>query len=451
METKQSITAELVSKGRAIEFDKLPEHVKDAARLCVLDWFGVALGGLSDDVTQIVLAQAEHDGGRSESTLMGTGKRVPIARAALVNGTASHALDYDDVHSVMNGHPTAPVLPAALAAAEATHASGRDFMTAFAAGFETEVRIGALVYPNHYRRGFHATATIGSFGAAMAVARLLKLDQQKTEVAMGIAGTQAAGLKSMFGTMCKPFHAGKAAENGVTAASLAARGLTGNRAVLETRDGFAATHSDDLCTEAALADPDGGYHLPGVLFKYYASCYRTHATIEAAQLVREQFDVKPEEIGKVVVRIAADSDSICNIQEPQTGLQLKFSLRGTTALALLREDMSSIDLFQDLTARRADVIAIRDRVTVDLKPDWVRNYSEVEVALRNGKTVMQASTVGVPEPDRELLRRRLETKFLQLATPLLGEDKARAAMDMINNVDALPSLDRLMNACTLSH
>ena len=172
---------------------------------------------------------------------------------------SAHALDYDDVNLAMPGHPSVAILPGLLALAEQRHSSGRDVITAFVAGYETACRIGSALQPGHYNLGFHATGTVGCFGAAAACARLLGLDAEATAQALGIAGTQAAGLKSQFGTMCKPFHAGKASQNGLLAARLAARGFSSRPDLVECEQGFALTHGPDFSPEAALAAPAGGF------------------------------------------------------------------------------------------------------------------------------------------------------------------------------------------------
>src|SRR5208282_5374636 len=170
---------------------------------------------------------------------------------------------------------------------------GREVVAAFVAGYEIACRIGMALRPGHYNLGFHSTATVGSFGAAAACARLLGLDAETTATALGIAGTQAAGLKSQFGTMCKPLHAGKAAYHGLLAARLAARGFTARPDILECAQGFARTHSPDFNPERALATPPGGFHLRNNLFKYHAACYLTHAPIETARKLRAQHGVTP--------------------------------------------------------------------------------------------------------------------------------------------------------------
>lgn len=442
-----AVTQAIVARGLSISFDQLPDSAREMARLCLLDWLGVAVGGMSDEASAIVTDQVESDGGRPEATLIGRSGKVPAARAALANGTMSHALDYDDVNRAMNGHPTAPVLPAALALGEAADSSGLDFMTAFVAGYETGCRVGLLVFPDHYRRGFHATATVGSFGAALASARILGLDQHRAQVAMGIAGTQAAGLKSMFGSMCKPFHAGKAAENGVVAARLAARGFSSRIDALECRDGFAATHSGVFNPEAALADPAAGFHILNNLFKYHASCYRTHASIEAAAQLRERHGFRPEDIAEATIRINEDADRICNIAMPRTGLEVKFSLRATAALALLGLDTASIDTFSDQMAGNADVVAMRDKVRVDLQSGMEANHSIVDLKLQDGSNLSASYNVGIPEADLALLRQRLETKFRQLVAPVLGSDAASRLLDLTNRIETLGSVRELTALC----
>ena len=212
------------------------------AKQCVLDWYGVTLAGSNEPVARI-LREEIATSAQGPSSIAGFNLRCSPVDAALINGATSHALDYDDVHPLI-GHPTAAVLPAVLSIAEAKGRSGMDVLRAFIAGYEAAGFVGSLVMRSHYERGFHSTATVGSFGAAAAAGLLLDLDEAQMAVAFGLAGTQAAGLKSMFGTMAKPFHAGRAAANGVLAARLAARGFTANPGVLEVAQGFVATQSD---------------------------------------------------------------------------------------------------------------------------------------------------------------------------------------------------------------
>src|SRR5712691_5338464 len=297
-----SVTRTLAERAAAVSYEALPEPVRALARQCVLDYYGVALAGADDPLVAILLDEFLEAGGGEQAAIIGHPARLPVLAAALVNGAIGHALDYDDVNLAMPGHPSVAILPGLLALAEERRSSGREVIAAFVAGYETACRIGMALRPGHYNLGFHATGTVGVFGAAAACARLLGLDAAATAQALGIAGTQAAGLKSQFGTMCKPFHAGKAAQNGLLAARLAARGFSSRPDTIECGQGFAATHGPDFAPEAALATPPGGFHLFGNLFKYHAACYLTHAPIECGRQLREAHRLAPEQIARVTLK-----------------------------------------------------------------------------------------------------------------------------------------------------
>src|SRR6059058_3835973 len=288
------LTKSLAERASAVSYDELPEPVRELARQCVLDYYGVALAGADDRLVDILLDELAEAGGAAQASVIGHKVRLPALSAALVNGAIGHALDYDDVNLAMPGHPSVAILPGVIALAEERRSSGRDVVAAFVAGYETACRIGMAMRPGHYDRGFHATGTVGCFGAAAACARLLGLDAEATARALGIAGTQAGGLKSQFGTMCKPFHTGKASQNGLLAARLAARGFSSHPDLVECEQGFALTHGPDFNPEAALAEPANGFHIHANLFKYHAACYLTHGPIECARQIRERHGVKPE-------------------------------------------------------------------------------------------------------------------------------------------------------------
>src|ERR1041385_1805418 len=220
-----NLTRILAEQAAAVSYNALPDPVRALARQCVLDYYGVALAGAGDPLVAILLDELAEAGGAAQAGIIGHTARLPVMSAALVNGAIGHALDYDDVNLAMPGHPSVAILPGLLALAEARQSSGRDVIAAFVAGYETACRIGSALRPGHYNLGFHSTGTVGAFGAAAACAHLLGIDAEAMARALGIAGTQAAGLKAQFGTMCKPFHAGKASQSGLLAARLAARRL----------------------------------------------------------------------------------------------------------------------------------------------------------------------------------------------------------------------------------
>jgi 2-methylcitrate dehydratase PrpD len=327
-----AVTAEIAKRATALAWRDFPDDLIERTKQCLLDWFAVTVAGAQEELTDILVREAVEDGAKGKATLVGRSETTLPSTAALINGAASHALDYDDVNFAMHGHPTVTVMPALLALGEQRKASGRLFVESFVAGYETAGRIGLLVDPSHYAKGFHATGTVGSFSATAAAGRMLDLDNKQLAVAFGIAATQAAGLKSNFGTMCKPLHAGTASEHGLRAARLAANGFTARGDSLECDQGFASSQGDHLNTDSALGEPPSGWHLRDNLFKYHAACYMTHAPIECAKEIRLKSNFPPERVKKIVLRLDAAADKVCNIPNPTSGLEAKFSLRQTVAL-----------------------------------------------------------------------------------------------------------------------
>jgi 2-methylcitrate dehydratase PrpD len=444
----QPVTRLLAEQALAYRFEELPAPVKELARQCLLDTIAVMLAARDEPVFKIVLDEAKEQGGNAQASIIGAALKTSLQQAALVNGTSAHALDYDDVNLAISGHPSAAIVPALLALAEYRGASGAQFIAAFVAGYETACRVGALVEPEHYERGFHATATVGSFGAAAACAHLIGLDAQQTARAFGIAGTQAAGLKAMFGTMCKPLHAGLAARNGVAAASLAQRGLTSREDVLECKQGFAATQSTVFDAAAALGAPPQGFHIYANLFKYHASCYGTHSAIECARSLRDQHRLTPERIRKVSLRVDDGADGICNIPLPANGLEAKFSLRVTTALALAGIDTADLGSYSEAQCRDARIVALRDKTSVELMPgDWPLMKAALSIETDDGGKLEAEHDAGVPYSDIGEQGRRLAAKFTSLTVPLIGREHSERLQAAVQGLEKLRSIAELTELC----
>jgi 2-methylcitrate dehydratase PrpD len=442
------LTSGLAEQARILRLRDIPDHIQMSARQCVLDYLGCGIAGASDELVTILLAEMQEQGGAEVATVLGHPSRLPAASAAIVNGAAAHALDFDDVNLAVPGHPSVAILPALLALAEQNGSTGAEVLTAFVAGYELQCRIGRTVAPGHYDGlGFHATATIGSFGAAAACAHLLALDPEKFATALGIAGTQAAGLKSMFGTMCKPLHAGKAAYHGLIAAKLAARGFTARTDVIECGQGFARTHSPDFNPERAFDTPPNGWWISNNLFKYHASCYMTHAAIEAARKIREQHDFAPQDVNRITVRLEESSDRICNISAPTTGLEAKFSLRLTTAMGLAGVDTSRLSTYSAAVAADPDLIALRDKVSLDFRTGIPNTFTEIELALNNGQHLTARHDSGIPAIDLQRQGQRLEDKFAALVDPVLGTEKTARLIAKIDQLSALSDIREILKDC----
>lgn len=429
-------TARLAAEVGAVDHDRLPAPVRTVARQCLLDLVGVAVAGASSPgpsiVADVVAGAGSgsgfgpgHGGGGvaappdGAATVIGRGRAASARDAALANGVAAHVLDYDDVLPVMNGHPSATVVPAALAVAERLDASGTELLAAVVAGIETSARVGASVAPAHDARGFHTTGTAGAVGAAAACARLHRLDAGRTETALGLAVAQAAGVKCMFGSMAKSLHAGHAAAAGVLAAELAASGFTSGRDALAAEQGFGAAFAggaDHRVLGAPFGEP---WYVLDTIFKVHAACYYANATIEAMLAARAS--VPPASVESVELAVHPVQLATCRVAEPTTPLEGKFSLPFAGALALVRgragePDFSPSSLADPEVARlRARVRVVADRAVGPLAcRAVVRTADGAELVVeRDGDR--RGWEADPAEQDDRLL-----AKFRELARPVLG-------------------------------
>lgn len=418
-------------------------EAKHIACLSLLDWIAVAVAGRNEPVSSIVRNLVAGDGGTPEATVIGHGEKLPARAAALSNGATSHALDYDNTHFIYLGHPTVAVMPAALAVAEKLGASGQAFLDAALVGVETACRIGEWLGRGHYQHGFHQTATSGSFGAAAAAARLLGLDEERTRHALGLATTKASGLKSQFGTMGKPYHAGLAAANGMEAALLAQAGFVSRPDGLECEQGFAATHAAE-CDDASLAMGELGrkYVFTEVQHKFHACCHGTHAPVEALISARDDHGVAPAEIESVELTVNPRLLRVCNIERPTAGLEAKFSFRLTAAMALCGYDTSALATFTAENCREPDLAALRDRVRVATDESLSESAAQIRIERRSNDAVVIRHDICDPMP--VAVR---EAKVCAKAAVLLGADRAERCWQ---DVQGLKTTDSPINLRTLA-
>lgn len=420
MDSRPPVTLYLAERACAIRHENLPDVAITVARQCILDWFAVTIPGTSEPAVRILSEELLADGARPAASLVGSTGRTSLTNAAMINGSASHALDFDDVNMAILGHPTVAILPGLLALAEEIGASQDDVIAAFVAGYEVACRTGALMSPSHYGHGFHATSTIGSIGAAAACAHLLGLDAEAAATAYGIAATKASGLKSMFGTMCKPLHAGMAARNGLMAARLAARGFTSRTDAIECAQGLAATQSTDFNDSEAMRELPLDHHIANNLFKFHASCYLTHGAIEAGKAVRAESAASSNAIRSIEIRVPPITDRVCNIAKPETGLEAKFSLRLTVAMALAGRDTSGIAIYSDGLTREPELVRLRDMATLTFDDNYPEAKAEVTIETTGGRRFVASHDAGVPDRDLSRQGRKLEAKFDALVDPVLG-------------------------------
>lgn len=385
-------------------------------RLSLLDWLAVGLPGQDEPVARIVTGMVAEESGAAQATAFG-GARRPARAAALVNGTVSHALDYDDTHFAHIGHPSVAVVPAALALAEREGADMARLLQAALQGCEMSVRIGLLLGRGHYQVGYHQTATAGTFGATLAAGVILGLDEAQMRHALGLAATRASGLKAQFGTMGKPYNAGMAASNGVECANLAARGMTSNPAAVVGALGFVETHHGD-----GAVDDAPGFRMVDVSHKFHACCHGLHATLEAVGLLKP---VEPEAVERIEVRVSPRWMTVCNKVAPQSGLEAKFSYGAVIALSLRGYDTGALESFADGVSTRPELMALAERVEVI--PDANVGETAAEVAI----TVAGARREAVFDLTAPMDLAAREARVRGKAAALLGAARAEAGWQAV--------------------
>ncbi len=353
------------------------DAAREVMRLSLYDWMACGIGGVDEPVSRIMREQALAEGGAAVARLFGGGD-VPARAAAFANGTISHALDYDDTHFAHVGHPSVAVFPAVMALAPD---DGDAMLDAALVGAEVAVRLGFWLGADHYNHGFHQTATAGAFGATAAASRLRGLSGEQTAQALGVASTKAAGLRSQFGTMGKPLNAGLAAECGVVSADLAARGFVSNPDGFDGALGFVETHAGQR-DGTAFNGMGSEWLMEHVSHKLHACCHGLHAMIGAF----EGAYAAPDQIKAIEVRTAPRWLTVCNIPQPTTGLETKFSYAHVAAMVLTGRDTTRIDSYTDEAAQDPALVALRDKVTVVASDSVAETETQVIVDLDDGST-----------------------------------------------------------------
>jgi 2-methylcitrate dehydratase PrpD len=451
-------TREIAAWVAGAELRAMPAEVVERARAGVVDTIGVILAGVDEPVTRIAAGLVAEDGGAPVASQLGTTLRTTAESAALLNGISGHALDYDDVSASLTGHPSVVVVPAALAAAELTGATGAAFLQAYVVGVEVMAKLGLAIGPAHYRAGWHATSTLGTLGAAAAAASVLRLDVERTAHALAIAVSEASGSRRNFGTMTKPFHAGHAARCGVSAARLAARGMTGDPTAIEAPLGLFALLSYGEGRPDAIAPTLGRpYDLAsaGLSVKKYPCCFATHRAADAVLDLRAEHGLTdPEQVEAVRVTVPVGGVSPLIHDRPVTGLEAKFSMQYVLAAALL-DGRVGLDAFEDAAVRRPEAQALLPRVTVHEDPGIAggvnpieEGHVDVELRLRAGGTLTRRVSHPRGSPADPLRAEDLAAKFLDCADAALEPEEAEAALARLLRIDREPDVRGLVAALT---
>jgi 2-methylcitrate dehydratase PrpD len=418
------ITKRLADWVVDLSADAIPADVRTEGVRTFVNWLGCAVGGASHETVDRALDAVRLFSGPKRAQVMGRAERLDELHAALVNGISSHVLDYDDTHLKTIIHPAGPVVSAILAVAESRAISGRDFLTALIVGVEVECRIGNCVYPEHYDRGWHITGTAGVFGAAAATGRLLGLTRQQMTWAFGIAATQSSGLREMFGTMCKSFHPGRAAQNGAMAAFLAKANFDSSERAIEAQRGFANVLSTKQ-DYSEIMDGLGTRWEAGLnTYKPYACGIVIHPTIDGCQQLRKRLGEKVFAIASVELRTHPLVLELTSKRTPKTGLEGKFSVFHAAATALIRGD-GSPTAFTDEAVRDPAIMALRDKVTATSDVGVDEDAVHIAVVLENGERIDLHVPHAIGSLERPLSNAAISEKFVNQSIPVIGENAAR--------------------------
>ena len=430
------VTRRLAAYIVASKYDDIPPPVRKEAQRTLLNWMGCAVGGSRHETLDAAMAALGPFAGAPQATVIGRRERMDVLHAALMNGISSHVFDFDDTHLKTVIHPAGPVASAILALSEHRPVSGTEFVNALVVGVEVECRIGNAVYPAHYDRGWHITGTAGVFGAAAASGRLLGLDQRQMVWALGLAATQPVGLREMFGSMTKAFHPGRAAQNGLTAALLAAKNFTSTEVGIEGKSGWANVLSTTRDYAQITERLGQSYEISLNTYKPYACGVVIHPAIDACVQLRNEHRLEASQIERIDLAVHPLVLELTGKKAPRTGLEAKFSVYFAAALAIVRGSAGMRD-FSDENARDPVIVALRDRVTTTIDPAIKEEQVRARIVLKDGRTLDKRIDHVLGSLERPLTDADLEAKFMALADGVLPAPQARTLMERCWKIETL--------------
>lgn len=435
MEEVTRILARYVVESR---FESIPAATRHHATRTFVNWLGCAIGGSHHEGMDIALAALAPMAGAAQASVLGRSERLDILHAALLNGISSHMFDFDDTHLKTVIHPAGPVCSAILALAEHRPVSGEDFVHALVLGVEVECRIGNSVYPNHYDTGWHITGTAGVMGAAAACGKLLGLNEQQMVWALGIAATQSSGLREMFGTMCKPFHPGNAAKNGLMSALLAEKNFTSSNRGIEAPRGFAHVLSTKFDPAEIIDGLGKTFEIDLNTYKPFACGIVIHPIIDACVQLRNEHALTGDEIESVLAKVHPLVLELTGKKTPQTGLEGKFSVYHSAAAGFIYGAAGERE-YSDAVVRDAKVVALRDQVTAVVDATMHEDQTLVEVKLKDGRTLSKYVEAAIGSLKRPQTDADLEAKFRGLAEDVLPKAQVDKVLGLAWKVGALAS------------
>jgi 2-methylcitrate dehydratase PrpD len=402
--------------------------VENEARRTFLNWLGCAIGGSRHATIEAALSAVLELAPGAQASILGRHERVDIASAALLNGITSHTFDFDDTHLKTIIHPAGPVASAALALAEHAGASGRELVDALVLGIEVACRVGNAIYPEHYDRGWHITGTTGMLGAAAACARLLRLDADRTTMALGIAASQPVGVREQFGTMTKPFHPGAAARAGLTAALLAKHGYTASARALEAPRGLMQTYSTRHDWSETTERLGQRFEISFNTYKPFACGIVIHPSIDGCVQLAAAHLLRADDIARIDLNVHPLVLELTGKTSPRTGLEGKFSVYHACAAGVLFGQAGEAE-FADAVVARPGVIALRERIRATADATIAEDAAEITVTCTDGRRLHLAVAHAIGSLERPMTDADLERKFHGLVDPVLGAARAAQLID----------------------
>jgi 2-methylcitrate dehydratase PrpD len=439
-------------------YGKIPKEAIDVAKKAILDYFSVAVAGSNESGVRIMSELVKQIGAAREATVICGGFKTSADSAAWINGTMSHALDYDDTianSARYNMHPSVPILPAVFALGEKCKMSGKETLTAYIAGMEVAYVIGAAMAMKATEMGWHTTSMLGTISAVAASANMLKLTPLQTRIALGISASLAGGLGRNVGTMTKPMHAGNAARNGVVAALLAKNGFTGNANIMEGEASFCSMFTGGVGREPIdkVSDLGSIWNIVsiGIGFKPYPSCRATHSCIDATLHLRKELSISVEQVAEVVCKVNPGFDRYWILHEPKTGYEAKFSFEYCVATALVRGKVS-LDDFSDAKFVDVKVQNFLPRVRIVYPKDWVTGIDlaqEIVIKLKNGTVHSHCVTSPKGEPENPMTDEELIAKLRDCVRQIPRAQAIERVVDKILNIENLEDVRELMDIMAL--
>ncbi|MEZ0172326.1 MmgE/PrpD family protein [Microvirga sp. TS319] len=423
----------------------IAEDVYTEATRSFLNWAGCAVGGSIHETLDRTLAAIRPFAGEGQATVLGRGEKLDLLHAALLNGISSHVFDFDDTHLKTIIHPAGPIASALLALAETRPMSGREFLHAFVLGVEVECRIGNSVYPEHYDRGWHITGTAGVFGAAAAAGKVLGLDPQQMTWALGIAATQSSGLREMFGTMCKPLHPGRAAQNGLLAAHLAAQNFTSSDRGIEAPRGFAHVLSTKFDPKEITENLGKTWEVSLNTYKPFACGIVIHPALDGCIQLRNAHDLKADDIASIELKVHPLVLELTGKAEPRTGLEGKFSVYHSCAAAIVYGRCGEHEYADEVVAD-PKIVNLRRKVRAEAEKGIHEDQVKVTITTADGKVYELFVEHAIGSLGRPMSNEELDQKVRDLCVPVLGPTGTERFIGLCRDVVNASSLAEIIKA-----